>query len=111
MILNNLQMITDLNDRTLADAWEEIKAHSDAGQPMHAEAYRLAFTDPEFLLRRDTRGVRLQLEMLKPDLGQLEAGINHTIVVFGGARFCDADSAQAHLDEAIRSGEIGRAHV
>jgi hypothetical protein len=33
-----------------------------------ADAYRLAFADPEFLLRRETRGIRFQLEMLKPDI-------------------------------------------
>lgn len=98
-------MSSDLNKRTLADAWEEIKTQADAGQPLQAEAYRLAFTDPEFLLRRDTRGVRLQLEMLKPDLGQFEAGIHNTIVVFGGARFCDTQAAQTHLEEANRTGD------
>ena len=39
---------------------------------LHADAYRLAFADPEFLFRRETRGIRFQLEMLKPDLGQAE---------------------------------------
>ncbi len=94
-----------LNARTLADAWDDLKAHADAGFPLQADAYRLAFNDPEFLLRRDTRGVRLQLEMLKPDLGQLEAQIHHTIVVFGGARFCEASAAQARLEQARSRGD------
>ena len=100
-----MELNPGLNERTLADAWDELKAHADAGVPLQAEAYRLAFTDPEFLLRRDTRGVRLQLEMLKPDLGQIEANINHTIVVFGGARFCDAQTAQLRLEEARNQGD------
>ena len=52
-----------------------------------ADAYRLAFNDPEFLNRPETRGVRFQLELLKPELVQAEAGIHNTLVVFGSARF------------------------
>ena len=52
-----------------------------------ADAYRLAFNDPEFLNRPETRGIRFQLELLKPELVQAEAGIHQTIVVFGSARF------------------------
>ena len=64
-----------LNERTLADAWADLQAHADAGLALHADAYRLAFSDPEFLLRRETRGIRFQLEMLKPDLDQTQAGV------------------------------------
>lgn len=51
-----------------------------------APAYRLAFTDPDFMLRKDLRPVRLQLELLKPGLILDERGINSTVVLFGGAR-------------------------
>lgn len=51
-----------------------------------APAYRLAFADDEFLCRDDLRPVRLQLELLKPELLMNEAGIESTIVMFGGAR-------------------------
>ena len=95
----------DLNERTLADAWADLKAHADAGLPLQADAYRLAFADPEFLLRRETRGIRFQLEMLKPDLDQQAQGIDNTIVVFGSARFCTPEEAQARLAQARRSGD------
>ena len=49
-------------------------------------AYRLAFDDLEFMTRRETRPVRLQLELLKSELLMQEAGINSTVVLFGGAR-------------------------
>lgn len=49
-------------------------------------AYRLAITDEEFLYSSDMRGVRLQLEFMKPELRLKEMGINSTIVLFGGAR-------------------------
>jgi hypothetical protein len=95
----------DLNERTLADAWADLKAHADAGLPLQADAYRLAFADPEFLLRRETRGIRFQLEMLKPDLDQMALGVNNTIVVFGSARFLSPEDAQAQLAQARLSGD------
>ncbi len=51
-----------------------------------APAYRLAFADEEFLCRDELRPVRLQLELLKPQLVMDERGIESTIVLFGGAR-------------------------
>ncbi|HCY17202.1 MAG: Rossman fold protein, TIGR00730 family [Curvibacter sp. GWA2_64_110] len=95
----------DLNERTLADAWADLKAHADAGLPLQADAFRLAFADPEFLLRRETRGIRFQLEMLKPDLDQQAQGIENTIVVFGSARFPTPEQAQAQLEQAHVSGD------
>ena len=49
-------------------------------------AYRLAFADDDFLCQDALRPVRLQLELLKPEMLQDEAGIESTIVMFGGAR-------------------------
>jgi len=51
-----------------------------------APAYRLAFIDDAFLTREELRPVRLQLELLKPQMLLDEAGIVSTIVMFGGAR-------------------------
>ena len=51
-----------------------------------APAYRLAFTDNEFLLREELRPVRLQLELLKPQMIMDALGVRSTIVMFGGAR-------------------------
>jgi len=89
----------------MADAWAYIQAQADAGVPLRPNAYRLAFGDPEFLLRRETRGIRLQLELLKPDLDQIEMGIENTIVVFGSARFSSMEDALRQLDEARASGD------
>jgi len=95
----------DITERRLADAWAELQAHSDNGNPLLADAYRLAFADPEFLLRRETRGIRMQLEMLKPDLAQVQAGITNTVVVFGSARFREQSEAEAALRAAEASGD------
>jgi uncharacterized protein (TIGR00730 family) len=51
-----------------------------------APEYRLAFADEDFLCRDELRPVRLQLELLKPEMILDEHGIKSTIVLFGGAR-------------------------
>ena len=51
-----------------------------------APAYRLAFADRDFMTREELRPVRLQLELLKPQLIMDERGIESTVVMFGGAR-------------------------
>jgi Predicted Rossmann fold nucleotide-binding protein len=48
--------------------------------------YRLAWDDPDFMTRRELRAVRLQLELLKPELTLAERGIRSTVILFGGAR-------------------------
>ena len=96
--MENTQNLTEnVNARRLADAWAELQSHADKGNPLDADAYRLAFADPEFLLRRETRGMRMQLEMLKPELGQVAQGIENTVVVFGSARFPAPEDAQKAL--------------
>ena len=49
-------------------------------------AYRLSFEDRDFLRSDPLRGVRLQLELEKPESIMREAGIESTVVLFGGAR-------------------------
>ncbi len=106
----------NLNEHTLAEVWADVQAHVDAGIRMQPNAYRLAFSDPEFLMRRETRGTRMQLEMLKPDLDQSEQGVENTVVVFGSARFLSPHDAELALAEAEASGDqekiaIAQRHV
>ena len=61
-----------------------------------APAYRLAFADGDFLTREELRPVRLQLELLKPQMIMDERGIESTVVMFGGARI----PAPEHRDQA-----------
>ena len=69
----------------------------DADPP---SAYQLAFTDTDFLLRPELRPVRMQLELLKPELIQQELNIQSTVVIFGSARIADRESAQAAVEAA-----------
>ena len=80
------------------DASEDIASTREAPETPQstAPAYRLAFADPDFLCRDELRPVRLQLELLKPELLMTEAGIESTIVLFGGARIpSEAEKASA----------------
>lgn len=96
---------SDLHAPFLPHAWTDLQADAHGTNWLEPEAHRLAFADPEFLLRRETRGIRFQLEMLKPDLAQTEAGIEHTVVVFGSARFVDRAAAQEQLQAAQQCGQ------
>lgn len=101
---------TSLHERSLAEDLAPLDAPATAREavvadPLLPDAYRLAFADPEFMARREARGIRFQLELLKPDLGQAAHGIEHTVVVYGSARFVDAETAQARLATALANGE------
>jgi uncharacterized protein (TIGR00730 family) len=64
---------------------DRAKAVPDTPQT-RAPTYRLAFDDGDFLCREELRPVRLQLELLKPELQLQERGVKSTVVLFGGAR-------------------------
>ena len=66
-------------------------------------AYHLAFTDLDFLLQDELRPVRVQLELMKPEMVQTRLGIESTIVLFGSARIKPPEAAQELLAVAIKS--------
>ena len=78
----------DDKSRVFRDAHQDIETARDIPDTLQtrAPAYRLAFADPDFLCREELRPVRLQLELLKPEMLMSEYGINSTVVLFGGAR-------------------------
>jgi uncharacterized protein (TIGR00730 family) len=65
-------------------------------------SYALAFDDDPFMLRDELRPVRMQMELLKPELIQREEGIDATIVIFGSARILPAEDAAKRLEDARR---------
>ncbi|SFK09917.1 TIGR00730 family Rossman fold protein [Celeribacter neptunius] len=64
-------------------------------------SYPLAFNDPEFMLRDQLRPVRLQLELLKPEIMMEEFGVESTIVMFGGARIPAPDQRHTAKTETL----------
>ncbi len=71
-------------------------------QIIHSETYRLAHQDLDLLNSSSMRGVRMLLEISKPEISLEEAGITSTIIVFGGARLEEKSAAEAKLKEAIK---------
>ena len=67
---------------------------------LKSSTYRIAYEDPYLLNSNAMRGVRMLLEITKPDLHLETAGIESTIIVFGGARIVDKDTAVAKLTQA-----------
>ena len=65
--------------------WSGPRAFPTRRRPL-APTYRLAWNDPDFMTRRELRAVRLQLELLKPEMILAERGIRSTVILFGGAR-------------------------
>jgi len=59
-----------------------------------------AFLDTDFLLRRELRAVRLQLELLKPELLQQDEGVDATIVFFGSARIPSTEEGEQAVEQA-----------
>jgi len=82
------------------------RRRKDTPQTLSA-SYRLAFADADFLLRDELRPVRLQLELLKPELALQEADIESTIVLFGSARTPPPEDPSAD-PERVRDYEEAR---
>ena len=80
---NNSQTITDFLNLKKSQISEESSSDS----------YKFAFDDEAFLARRETIGIRFELELLKPEILLNEHGIEHTITVFGSTRFVSYDHA------------------
>ena len=79
----------------LEDA-KSARLHIDSPQ-CKSSSYTLAYQDVEFLLRDELRAVRLELELLKPEIILKEQHIESTIVIFGSARIPDPETAEAQL--------------
>ncbi|MEO6277277.1 TIGR00730 family Rossman fold protein [Roseateles sp.] len=97
---------TEVPTRNFPTAKEECRnlpPHPEYDGP--GSAYELAFKDETFLLREDMRHVRMQLELMKPELMLNEQGVKSTIVIFGSARILSADAAQALMAAAEASGD------
>jgi len=82
--------------------------------------YLLAEDDTAFLKRPELRPVRLQLELLRPEMLLDEQGIQSTLVVFGGTQIVERQEAERRLaaakellaadpDNALKQRAVARA--
>lgn len=59
-----------------------------------SQAYKIAYKDLDFLNSEYTRPARLQLELLKTEIGLKHNNIKSTIVTFGGTRIMEPSKAR-----------------
>ena len=90
---------------------QELQSEAKSRQTVSG-SYTLAFQDLDFLVREELRPIRMQLELLKPEIILQEHNIDSTIVVFGSARIPDPETAQQQLNtleaQAGQSGDSPR---
>jgi uncharacterized protein (TIGR00730 family) len=79
-------------------SYEDAHAPEQIERILRSPSYRPADQDLDFLSADDTRGVRLQIDYLKPELLLERHGIRHTIVVFGGTRVVEPAEARRRAD-------------
>ena len=92
---------TKIATRNFPSAQEDAAAVKPTSRYEGADSsYRLAFTDTPFLLRDELRPVRMQLELLKPEIVLSEEGVAATVVIFGSARLVPRTIAAARLAAA-----------
>ena len=89
--------------------WQQPKATEEDPEALrlvqailNSPSYRRADNDIDFLARDGVRGVRLQIDYLKPELLLEEHEIHQTIVVFGSTRICEPAAARRKV-EALRA--------
>jgi uncharacterized protein (TIGR00730 family) len=87
-----------LRDDNFFSAEEESRLRAETAYD-RSSAYEISFLDQEFLLRRELRPVRLQLELLKAELIQQEHRICATVVVFGSSRLLPQEASKRLLEE------------
>ncbi len=98
--VHNSQTITEFLDLHQSQLSEEDSEDS----------YKFAFDDEAFLVRRETMGIRFELELLKPEVLLKEQGIDHTITVFGSTRFVSHEQALELKAKAKTTDEIASAN-
>lgn len=67
---------------------------------LNSPSYRLAEEDTDFLKQDALRPVRLQLELLKPEMQLAKHGVHSTIIAFGGTQIVEQHEAESRLARA-----------
>lgn len=87
---------------------DDPKAHERIKAIMDNSNYIPADEDSVFLRKDEVRGIRLEVDYLKPELLMREHGIIHTIVVYGSTRIVEEQEAKRnveHLEKALKTSK------
>ena len=90
---------SELNDQNFPTAAEELRSSQYPTNLYPESSYLLAYQDNDFLVRRELRPVRMQLELMKPDLILAEHKIATTVAIFGSARLIPQQKADQQVKE------------
>jgi len=90
-----------LPDTTLGDDVALVAENME--QILNSPSYCLAQEDRSLLERPEMRGVRMLLELGKPELAFQADSITSTVIVFGGTQIVDRPAAERRLSEARRA--------
>lgn len=100
--------------------WDPLKSNvadkrGAAGVPKtpqsESSSYRLAYVDDDFMSREELRPIRLQLELLKPEMILTERGVKSTVVMFGGARIPEPGKEPWAAKNDVQRANLTRASV
>ena len=78
------------------------RADSNYNAILQSPSLILAEQDTALLARPELRAVRMQLELLKPEMALAEHAIRSTIVVFGGTKIRERSEAESTLRRCPR---------
>jgi uncharacterized protein (TIGR00730 family) len=67
---------------------------------INSSSYQIAYRDLNFIALEELRPLRLELELLKPEMFLSREGITETIVVFGGTQILEKQDAEEELAKA-----------
>jgi len=70
---------------------------------LSSPSYIQADDDHELLEREEMRGVRMMLELQKPEMALQEEKIHSTVIVFGGTQIVERGAAERRLSDAKRA--------
>jgi uncharacterized protein (TIGR00730 family) len=90
-----------LPDTTLGDDVALVAENME--RILNSPSYCLAQEDRSLLERPEMRGVRMLLELGKPELAFQADSITSTVIVFGGTQIVDRTAAERRLSEARRA--------
>ena len=77
----------------------EINNSKNLNLIINSDTYKLAHEDINMLSRNEMRGVRMLLEITKPDLILEENNILSTIIIFGGASITEESKTKEKIED------------
>ncbi|ANO50401.1 LOG family protein [Woeseia oceani] len=88
-----------LPSQSIKSQFDDPDAAARVAALVASDSYREADKDSTFLQDDLVRGARLGLDYMKPDLLMRQAGVQNTLVVFGGTRIVEPAEAQRRVAE------------